>query len=254
MPYATNAGVKIYYEVVGSGPPIALLHGIGDSSALWHELGAVERLQQNFTVVTIDSRGLGRSDQPAEIAAYERQHRRDDTIAVLDAIGADRVHLMGYSLGGRNALSVTEQQPDRIASVVVLSANPYPMALNRRVTADLRPAEPPRPPLAIRALRKGARVLLRRNRELSVQAKIAIADGTPVDIDTIAAAITMPAYFVTGDHDQLFSVELTTDFANRIEGARLDVVPGANHNVRAWFDGYLPMIEEFLLSAGDQAS
>ena len=138
MPYAVNQGIRIFYEVAGEGPVVVLMHGIGDTSEIWHRLGAVERLATKFTVVTIDARGLGESDHPTEPAAYVRQLRRDDTVAVLDAISADQAHLVGYSLGGRNALYVSTAHPERVASVVAIAANPFPTPMNLQLTAHLR--------------------------------------------------------------------------------------------------------------------
>jgi len=88
VPVAVNVGTRIHYEVTGAGPVVVLMHGIGDTGEIWRQLGAVDRLAAHFTVVTIDLRGLGRSDMPSEPAAYTRDVRRDDTIAVLDAIEA----------------------------------------------------------------------------------------------------------------------------------------------------------------------
>jgi len=262
MPYAVNDGVKIYYELTGSGPFLVLLHGIGSSGQVWHDIGAVERFAQDFTVVTIDGRGLGKSDRPSEMAAYQRFVRRDDTIAVLDDIGADRAHLVGYSMGGRNACYVAALQPERVASVVVSGANPYPMRVNLGLTADVRsprvsqaPSPAPRPPsIPVRAVRKLVRILLRRSVAQPVPYMIRHADKVDFDVDSAAAAMTMPAFFLIAEFDTQFDVGLTREFAERLPASRFEIVPGEDHGMLRRLGPWLPKIEEFIAEASVPAN
>lgn len=255
MPVAVNAGTRIYYEVTGAGPVVVLMHGIGDTGEIWRQLGAVDRLAAHFTVVTIDLRGLGRSDMPSEPAAYTRDVRRDDTIAVLDAIEAQRAHLVGYSLGGRNAFYVASHQPDRIASVVAGGANPFPSRPNFELAGHLaRMAE--RPPKVVRAYLRLRRKLIGPSRPEQVERLInaASAMSGEFDVDAAAEAMKMPVYLFTGEFDQRFAVELTKDFASRLDDCRLEIVPGENHGMLPRMQPMLPKIEQFLLGVGAPAS
>ena len=93
-------GVRIAYDVTGSGPALVLLHGGGHNRTYWHSAGYVERLRSTYRVITIDARGSGDSDQPPDGRAYTPQTHGDDVLAVADACGVDRFALWGYSYGG----------------------------------------------------------------------------------------------------------------------------------------------------------
>ncbi|MFZ6030043.1 MAG: alpha/beta fold hydrolase [Chloroflexota bacterium] len=96
-------GVRIAYDVSGSGPALMLLHGAGKDRADWHKLGYVKRLQEDFTVINVDLRGSGESDFLAEIADYEITKILTDLYAVADACQASHFAVWGYSLGGNIA-------------------------------------------------------------------------------------------------------------------------------------------------------
>ena len=72
MPYVSNQGVRIYYEIEGSGPPIVLAHGISGSLEDWREVGWVESLRDRYRLILVDARGHGRSDKPHDPGAYRR--------------------------------------------------------------------------------------------------------------------------------------------------------------------------------------
>ena len=61
MPYANNQGIRIYYEVEGSGPALVLAHGLGGSHEDWLDMGWVEALGDRFQLIMVDARGHGRS-------------------------------------------------------------------------------------------------------------------------------------------------------------------------------------------------
>ncbi len=126
MAYVANDGVRIRYEVEGSGPPL-LLH-IGFIGALedWADAGYVTPLGGSYQLVLLDPRGQGRSDKPHDPAAYGIRTRVDDVLAVLDAEGIDRAHFWGYSMGGRIGFALGAFAPDRLASLIVGGAHPFP--------------------------------------------------------------------------------------------------------------------------------
>lgn len=69
--FTTSPGVRIAYDVTGSGPALVLLHGGANTRSVWREYGYVDRLQRNFTVITVDRRGSGESDRPTDTDAYD---------------------------------------------------------------------------------------------------------------------------------------------------------------------------------------
>ncbi len=119
MPYAENRGQRIHYEVAGDGPLVVLQHGFLMNEASWRECGFVDGLTDRFMVATVDSLGHGESDKPEDPNRYRIEERAGDIVAVIDALGADRAHVMGYSMGGWMSCGVAQHYPERLASLVI---------------------------------------------------------------------------------------------------------------------------------------
>lgn len=119
MPTAQNRGYRINYTLDGEGPLLVLQHGFLSNAQSWHENGYVDRLRDGFTVACVDSLGHGESDKPVDASAYRQSQRAGDIVAVIDDIGADKAHLLGYSMGGWLSVGVAKYHPDRLASLMV---------------------------------------------------------------------------------------------------------------------------------------
>ncbi len=102
--FATSKdGVRIAYDVTGQGPALMLLHGAGKTRRDWHKVGYVNRLKDDFTVITVDIRGTGDSDILTDIADYSIEKICDDVTRVADVCGAQHFFVWGYSFGGNIA-------------------------------------------------------------------------------------------------------------------------------------------------------
>ena len=119
MPFATHRGQRIHYTIEGSGPLVILQHGLLLSAESWKQFGIVDALADGYRVACIDSLGHGLSDKPSDPALYGQVQRSGDIVAVLDAIGDERAHLIGHSMGGWTAVGVAKYYPERLASLVV---------------------------------------------------------------------------------------------------------------------------------------
>lgn len=119
MPAVERAGVRIYFEVVGEGQPVVLLHGAAGDRTMWRHAGYVDGLGE-FARVLVDSRGHGLSGKPGGEAAYRLEEYTADVEAVIEALGAPRVVLWGYSSGAHLAVSVAASIPDRVAALVTI--------------------------------------------------------------------------------------------------------------------------------------
>ncbi|GAC1447668.1 MAG: hypothetical protein PVSMB4_03560 [Ktedonobacterales bacterium] len=125
--YVTCDGVRIFYEVFGQGeptlvllPPWSLVH-----SRIWK--AQVPYLARHCRVITIDAPGNGRSDRPADAAAYADTAIAADMLAVLDATNTPRAHLISLSRGARWALLLAAEHPERVAGMVFIApALPLP--------------------------------------------------------------------------------------------------------------------------------
>jgi 3-oxoadipate enol-lactonase len=107
MPAAEVNGARLWYDEAGSGPAVLLLHGgLGDSE-LWEPV--VPFLAERFRTIRTDLRFFGRSTGPAAPWSWH-----DDVIGVLDELGVERAALVGLSLGGRIAIDVALDRPERL--------------------------------------------------------------------------------------------------------------------------------------------
>jgi pimeloyl-ACP methyl ester carboxylesterase len=117
-------GIRIAYRVSGSGPALVMVHGTALSQAIWRGFGYVRELEPEYTTITLDLRGHGRSDKPHERSAYTAESMVSDVLAVLDETGTDRVHYLGYSLGGRVGFSLAATHPERMLSFLSAGGSP----------------------------------------------------------------------------------------------------------------------------------
>ncbi len=125
MPYAANDGVRIRYEVAGSGPPLVLHIGFAGWLENWVDAGYVAALRDAYRLILLDPRGQGRSDGPHDPAAYSMLHRAGDVLAVLDTEGIERAHFWGYSMGGHLGYALGRLISDRVASLILGGAAPF---------------------------------------------------------------------------------------------------------------------------------
>lgn len=118
--FATSPdSTRIAFDVSGVGTPIMLLHGGGGSRMEWHERGYVERMKDEFNVITMDLRGHGESDKPTGAAFYTTEKIGNDILAVADACNVERFILCGFSFGG-NVGRYLAARSDRTSKMVML--------------------------------------------------------------------------------------------------------------------------------------
>ena len=118
--YIERAGVRVAWERYGSGDTALLLMPTWEivHSRIWK--CQIPFLARTFTVLTFDPRGHGRSDRPAEVAAYDRNERTLDALAVLDAAGVERVTLVSWCAPGDD-LALAALHPERIERMVMIA-------------------------------------------------------------------------------------------------------------------------------------
>lgn len=116
MPFATATdGARLNYDDFGrkSAPPVLLIQGLGADKNGWllQRIGLVHK----FRVISFDNRGAGRSDKPA--GRYSLEQMADDSMSVLDAVGVERAHIVGASMGGAIAQLVYLRHRERVMSL-----------------------------------------------------------------------------------------------------------------------------------------
>ena len=115
VPYASVRDLEVYYEVHGNGPPLLLISGTGND--LRHTPAEMMPVNEHFTTVHYDQRGLGRTSRPT--GPYSMADYGDDAAALLDAVGWDRAHVLGISFGGMVAQQVAARHPSRVDRLVL---------------------------------------------------------------------------------------------------------------------------------------
>ncbi|MBZ5575126.1 MAG: alpha/beta hydrolase [Acidobacteriia bacterium] len=241
MAFLENQGAKIYWDEEGRGAPLLLIMGIGAASALWWRTRPA--LAAQYRTIALDNRGVGRSDVPA--GPYPMALMASDAAAVLDAAGVERAHIFGLSMGGMIAQEFALQYPGRVLSLILgctapggpnaVKAEPEATAaLKARSTMTIEEAEKAFVPFLYDASTPRARIdedLERR------RAWVPSPQGYSAQLQGIFAwqafdrlpQIAAPTLVIHGRNDRLVPPGNGELIAARIPGARLVLIPQANH-------------------------
>src|SRR4051794_32361354 len=110
--------LRISTLTMGGGPDLLLLHGLGATKASFFDTAAA--LSRRYTVHAIDLPGFGGSSKPAT-APYGARYFANAVVGTMDALEIERAHLVGNSMGGRVAIEVGLERPDRVGGIALLS-------------------------------------------------------------------------------------------------------------------------------------
>jgi len=144
MPFAGCDGIRTRYEVAGDGPPLLMFSPGGFNATIenWTSFGIYARLdllrhlEQRYTCITFDKRESGQSGGRVERIGWDDYARQG--LALLDALGIERAHVMGGCIGCSIAATLAVAQPDRVTSAVLYSPAGGP---RYRITQRARFAE-----------------------------------------------------------------------------------------------------------------
>ena len=245
MPSATAAdGATLRYQVAGSGPVVALTHGLGGHLDSWAP--TVATLQDRYTVLTWDARGFGRSAKRPDDLSSETW--ASDLAGLLDEIGADDAVIAGISMGGVISQRFALDFPDRTRALILISTS---SEVNERATAGwnaradlierdgLGPALTPTGP----SLSYGKEYRERHADDIAEATRLTIERNDPAcyaaacravsDIDYTAdlAAITCPTLILQGLEDALTPPGGSVIMSRRIRGARLIMLEHSGHGI-----------------------
>ena len=115
---AADGPLDVHVAEAGSGPPVLLLHGWPQHWYSWREV--VARLAGEHRLVMADLRGFGWSDAPGR--GYHPEVFAADTLALLDALGLDRVNVIGHDWGGNTSFLLALHHPERVRALVLCNA------------------------------------------------------------------------------------------------------------------------------------
>ena len=119
MPYVSNDDVEIYYEVIGRGAPLMFFSETACDGEVWHA-HQVPEFARDHRVITHDYRGTGKSSKPS--TQYTCDDFVADAVAILEDLGAEPAILLGHSMGGRVAMLLALQYPERVKKIIVASS------------------------------------------------------------------------------------------------------------------------------------
>ncbi|KOU55804.1 alpha/beta hydrolase [Streptomyces sp. MMG1533] len=241
MPIADSDGTAIYYERHGSGPAILFVHGSGGHHAAWWQ--QVAALRDEFTIVTIDLRGFGKSDAPisphSSKPEFDGQDFPGDVVAVLDQEDLTDVMLVGQSIGSVAALRAGLLRPERVGSVVLghsLGGISHP-ELKELAAADR--AEAVKLPVIDRLLTKRFQqeradltFLFQQMGTFNVarMQDLRNLDTNGPSLDDIRHSGVQVA-FLAGEKDAVLSVKTVTRAHELLPGSHLEIVEGAPHSM-----------------------
>ncbi|MCP1673325.1 pimeloyl-ACP methyl ester carboxylesterase [Natronocella acetinitrilica] len=113
--------VELHYREQGSGTPLLILHGLFGSSANWGRLAT--RLAEDYRVIVADLRNHGRSPHDADMSYPDLAA---DVDALMDRLDVSSATVLGHSMGGKTAMTLALQQPDRIERLIIADIAPVP--------------------------------------------------------------------------------------------------------------------------------
>jgi pimeloyl-ACP methyl ester carboxylesterase len=254
VPYANNQGVRIRYEVEGSGSPLVLLSGFREYLEEWRERGYVDSLKDKHKLILIDLRGHGGSDKPHDPEAYRPKLLAEDVVAVLDDLGISKAHFLGYSLDGRIGFGLAKYASARFLSFIIGGQEPgevgeegtrwWLQLLGKGTDAVIAMLETEvrmTPEMRARALADDAEAL---------SALLSSPDYRS-SLEDVLSSITVPCLIFIGEADPRFPG--AKECVKHIRGAEFVSFPGLNHRqVDLNSHLVLPHIIKFLENASQR--
>ena len=129
MPRVSANGIRLHYEETGAGVPLVFVHEFAGDAQSWHL--QVRFFARRYRTIAFNARGYPPSDVPTDGSAYSQDHAVDDIRGLLDALGIDRAHICGLSMGGYATLHFGLRHPERALSLVVAGCGYGSVAADR---------------------------------------------------------------------------------------------------------------------------
>ena len=210
-------GVRLYFEVYGTGEPLLLVHGNGGSIA---DLRAqIAHFRQRYQVIAMDSRDHGKSADSPDKITYEKM--TDDLAALVDHMKLGAVNVVGWSDGGIEGLLLGIRHPQKVKKIVAMAANlnPSDQAIHPEALALVKSM--------VQAMPAEARQTPQGRRELKVTGMM--LEEPHIELKALAG-ITAPTLVIAGDHDMIRD-EHTVAIYQQIPNSQLAILPNATHMV-----------------------
>ncbi len=259
-------GINYFYQVTGDGEPVLALHGFTGDHTTWDR----SCLKKKFRIIAPDLIGHGKTDSPDTVARYEMKQAAKDLAALLDHLKIQKVNVLGYSMGGRLALSFAMYYPERVKKLILESSSPglkTEAERNKRREQDRQLAEKilsngihefvnywEKLPLfsTQEKLPEEIRSSIRRQRLKNSPKGLAnslkgMGTGKQPSWWNRLHELNIPVLIICGELDQKFC-RIAGEMAERLPDCKTVIIPGCGHTVHvedpAAFD---QAVEQFLL-------
>jgi pimeloyl-ACP methyl ester carboxylesterase len=289
MPAATANTIEIAYEIEGpeDGPVALLIMGLAQQLTFWPPAFVEALNSAGFRTVRFDNRDIGKSERfdgrkaPNPIlqllgsvagirgvAPYSLEDMARDSVSLLDALGVDKAHIVGVSMGGMIAQVLAAEYPSRVASLTAIMSSTNNISLPR--------ARPEITKALLTPPKKGATKDDVLDRSVQFWRMIGTKDSGTTDAELRARIeasydrshnpagirrqlaaiidsgdlrrftrkITAPSLVIHGSEDPLSPPTGGIDIAKNITGARLELIDGMGHDMPK---KYLPLITEMIV-------
>jgi pimeloyl-ACP methyl ester carboxylesterase len=240
--YVRTDGARIFVERSGEGPAMMLLHGYPLSGALFSRVR--DALDDEYTVITVDHRGYGKSRARGMTDSVETYAR--DAIAVMDELGIETAIIGGMSMGGPIVFSMYEMAPERFDGMVLIDttaakATPaeaglwkgvdeviaskgmkpiYPALLPDMLSGETRLNEPEVGEYLTSVMKQASKDAGRSGAQ-------ALANRP--DRTEMLASIEVPTLVLVGIEDALYAMDVSKKMADDLPDGTLSIIPGASH-------------------------
>ncbi len=237
------------YRELGTGTPLLMLHGFMGSGSCWIPL--MQLLQTQFRCISLDLLGFGNSSKP--MIRYDVAKEVEFVRRVVEALQLDAFHILGHSFGGWVSAAYALKYPDSLESIILAAPAGIRDDSFCGRYGHLRPLlwQTPivdgvlalvKPIATLVGQREPIQQITWMRRELNAQpvARSFLVDRLRPEaaIDTVETEIhqlALPTLVITGDQDETIPLWHSQIYAQRIQGAKLAIIPNANHSLPQLF-------------------
>lgn len=243
--YATVNGLRMYYEVHGSGRPLVLIHGA--LTTIQSSFGKIlPTLACTRQVIAVELQAHGRTadiDRP-----FSNENSADDVAELLRQLRIEQADILGYSMGGSTALRVATRHPGLVRKLVVISSGFDLSGLTPEVRQFMSSIDPQNAPWAEVFKAEFQRYAPRPNEfpRLLQRVKESVSNTQDVTVEQLGA-LQAPTLIVVGDRD-ILPLEHVLHFFRALPNGQLAIFPGTDHFPGMFdrADWQLAMIPAFL--------
>jgi 3-oxoadipate enol-lactonase len=235
--------LKLYYQYLGSGYPVVLVHGMGSDHTVWE--GIIPYLEKNFRILAMDLRGHGSSSKTP--GPYSMELFAQDILGLMNSLDIKQAHFMGHSMGGAVLQDLIIQKPELFNSLTLISSfasidhhlEVVLLELLRILKDDgytdffnecLKLANTPE------FIEKNQELFREIEKVMAKKSSIASLEHTInacLNINYLKSLnnVKKPTLIITGEEDAFIPVEHGMKINNLITHSKIEIMPDASHNM-----------------------